>query len=48
MSIKKELSFIIKKALGSKDHMGMGFSSSKIDIYSWYQERQNLINKSSF
>ena len=28
-------------------HMGMGFSSSKIDIYSSYQGRQNLINKSS-
>jgi hypothetical protein len=25
----------------------MGFSSSKIDIYSSYQGRQNLINKST-
>ena len=30
------------------DHMGMCFSSPKIDIYSSYQGRQNLINTSSF
>ena len=36
-----------KKTVRGMPHIGMSFPVSKIDIYTSYQGRQNLINKSS-